>query len=66
MSRLVAIILGAFIGMVAGYFIGAFVACYWLLPESNLCGIVGVFVTAPLGLLAGLLAGWLISRPKSG
>ena len=66
MVQLVAILVAAFIGMIAGYFIGAFVACYWLWPESNLCGLVAVFVTAPTGLVGGGVAGWLVFRRKQG
>jgi hypothetical protein len=66
MMQVGAILVAAFIGMVAGYFVGAFVACYWLWPESNLCGLVGVFVTAPLGLVGGGVGGWLLFRRKNG
>jgi hypothetical protein len=62
--RLLAVIVGALLGVVAGYMIGVFVACSWLYPGSNLCGIVGVFITGPLGLVGGAVAGWLLSRPR--
>jgi hypothetical protein len=61
--RLFPTLAGAVIGTVAGYFIGVHVACDWLYPTSNLCGIYGVFLTAPIGLLSGALAGWVMSRP---
>jgi hypothetical protein len=61
--RLFALLVGAIVGLGVGYTVGAFVACYWLWPESNLCGLVGVFVGAPAGLIAGMVVGWLLSRP---
>ena len=62
--RLVATVVGGLLGFVAGYFIGVSVACDWLYPTSNLCGIYGVFLTGPIGLLIGAVGGWLISKPK--
>ena len=62
--RLVKILAAALIGMVVGYFIGVYVACDWLYPTSNLCGIYGVFVTAPIGLVIGAVSGWIKLRPK--
>lgn len=64
MKHLAAVV-GGLIGGVVGYFIGAYVSCDWLYPSSNLCGIVGVFVTGPLGLVGGAVAGWLLSRLKA-
>ena len=61
--RLLAASVGALVGVGAGYMIGAFVACSLLYPDSNLCGLVGVFITGPLGLVGGAVAGWLLSRP---
>ena len=65
MVRFFKILGGALIGMVVGYFIGVYVACDWLYPTSNLCGIYGVFVTAPIGLAGGAVAGWVKSRPQN-
>ncbi|MGH7930307.1 MAG: hypothetical protein ACREQV_21225 [Candidatus Binatia bacterium] len=62
--RLVATLAGALIGAVAGYFLGVHIACDWLYPASNLCGIYGVFITAPIGLASGAAAGWIMSRPQ--
>ena len=63
--RLLAAVVGGLIGGVVGYFIGVFVACDWLYPTSNLCGIYGVFATGPVGLVGGAIAGWMLSRPKA-
>jgi hypothetical protein len=34
------------------------VACSWLWPESNLCGLMAVFVTMPVGLIVGVAVAW--------
>ena len=65
--RLLAAVAGGLIGLVVGYFVGVHVACDWLYPTSNLCGIYGVFLTGPIGLVGGVVGGWLISgRRKAG
>ena len=51
------------IGTVVEYFIGVHVACDWLYPTSNLCGIYGVFISGPIGLACGAVEGWILSRP---
>jgi hypothetical protein len=61
----VRILLFAVIGLITGYYAGAFLACVVLWPEMNLCGLAGVFITGPLGLLAGILLGWHQSRAKA-
>ena len=60
--RSFAIILGGLVGMTLGYFAGVRVACDWLYPTSNLCGIYGVFYTGPAGLMVGAATGWLMTR----
>jgi hypothetical protein len=51
--------IGALLGSVVGYFVGVALGCYVLMPHSNLCGIVGVFITGPIGLVVGtLIAAW--------
>jgi len=60
--RIRPVLIGAAAGLVAGYFAGAFVSCTWLYPTSNLCGIVGVFYTAPAGLITGAGIGWILAR----
>lgn len=63
--RVITILAGALIGTVVGYFIGVYVTCDWLYPTSNLCGIYGVFVTAPIGLAIGAICSWVKSRPQN-
>jgi hypothetical protein len=63
---LVATVVSGLLGLVAGYFIGVSVACDWLYPRSNLCGIYGVFLTGPIGLLIGAVGGWLMYKPQTG
>jgi hypothetical protein len=64
--KLIAAIAGGLIGGVAGYFIGALVSCYGLFSASNLCGLVGVFATGPVGLIGGAIAGWRLVRARPG
>jgi hypothetical protein len=35
----------------------AWMACEWLYAGSNLCGLVGVFVTGPIGAVTGGIGG---------
>jgi hypothetical protein len=58
------IVVAGLIGGLVGYFIGVYIACDWLYPESNLCGIFGVFLTGPIGLVCGAVVGWRMSRAK--
>jgi len=58
------IFVGGLIGGIVGYFIGVYTACDWLYPESNLCGIYGVFLTGPIVLVCGAVVGWRMSRAK--
>ena len=55
-------VIGAAIGGGAGYMLGVFVACSVLIPEANTCGLFAVFITFPLGLLAGGAVGTHIAR----
>ena len=58
------IIGGAVAGCVFCYWVGAYVMCTWIWPESNLCGLPAVFIAAPIGLvLGGVIATWLTARP---
>ena len=67
--RVWAALAGAVIGLVVGYFVGVHIACDWLYPTSNLCGIYGVFLSGPIGLVAGAVLGWITAgrrEAKSG
>ena len=46
-----------------GYILGVEVAC-GVFDMGNLCGLVGIFITGPLGLIAGGVAGYLIVRRR--
>lgn len=66
MRLVIGMVVGAFVGMVACYFPAAYVACGWLWPESNLCGLPIVMTMAPLGLMIGAgVGGWLARRKHS-
>ena len=58
-------LLGAGVGLLIGYFAGAYVACTWLMPEGNLCGLPAVFVSAPLLAIVGALIGWRVGRRRT-
>ena len=65
MRRLFALIASGLIGGLIGYFVGVFAGCDWLYPNSNLCGIYGLLLTGPIGLIVGAAVGWRVSRrPK--
>jgi hypothetical protein len=57
-----AVVAGVVTGGPLGYLAGTYLACEVFYQGSNLCGLVGVFVTGPLGAVAGGIAGWLLSR----
>ena len=60
--RVFLVLLGGLLGFVVGYFVGVELACDWLIPTSNLCGIYGVFLTGPIGLVIGIACVWVMSR----
>jgi hypothetical protein len=64
MRALIAILIGAPVGGLLGYLLGVYLAC-GLFDLGNLCGLLGVFITGPLGVLGGGLAGWLLGRRTS-
>ena len=57
------IFLGFLLGGFAGYMLGVYTAC-GLFDAGNLCGLIAVFITGPLGALGGSIAGGLLSRPR--
>jgi hypothetical protein len=63
--KVIVILLGGFVCLVIGYFAGVYVACDWLYPTSNLCGIYGIFFTGPIGFVVGIVVTWLLSRRGS-
>jgi hypothetical protein len=60
--RVIAILFGALIGGIVGYFIGVDAGCDWLYRTSNLCGIYGLLLTGPIGLVVGAAGVWFLSR----
>lgn len=54
MKLFLIVVASAFFGGIAGYFVGVGYACSSP-NSSNLCGLLGVFITGPLGALAGLV-----------
>ena len=60
--RVFLVLLGGLFGFIVGYFAGVKLACDWLIPTSNLCGIYGVFLTGPIGLVIGIVCAWVMSR----
>jgi hypothetical protein len=64
MKRALLLMAWAFGGLVAGYFVGVFYACSGE-NASNLCGLLGVFITGPIGCIAGVILGWRIVRRRS-
>lgn len=63
--RYILIVLGyALAGLIAGYFAGVIPACSGE-NASNLCGLVGVFITGPIGGIVGLVIGLRKVRPRS-
>ena len=52
------------VGGFLGYILGVVVACEVFENGGNLCGLWGVFITGPLGSIAGGVAGWFIFRRR--
>ncbi len=63
MVKAMIIVWCALLGGFVGYEAGVFLAC-GLLRAGNLCGLLGVFVTGPIGLAAGAVAGVVAVRRK--
>jgi len=62
--RFVIVVIGVLTGGVVGYFVGAYAGCDWLYVGSNLCGIYGLLLTGPIGMVAGAAIAWRASRPS--
>jgi hypothetical protein len=52
LNRVFAVVVSGLIGGVFGYFVGVSIGCDWLYPSSNLCGIYGMLITGPIGLIS--------------
>ena len=63
MRMALGIVLGVLVGGFLGYMLGIFVACV-VFDGGNLCGLLGVFITGPIGSIAGGVAGGLLSRRR--
>lgn len=48
-------IIGALVGLIAGYYVIAYLSCTWFWPNSNLCGILGV----PAAFVGAIFGFWL-------
>jgi hypothetical protein len=57
------IIVGVLIGGFLGYMVGYYVACE-VLNAGNLCGLLGVFITGPIGAIVGGVGGVFVSRKR--
>jgi hypothetical protein len=70
LSKILAIVVGAFIGLVGFYYATAVPLCLVFLPDNNLCGLPSALFAAPIGALVGAVAGWIIARrmmsPRTG
>src|SRR5689334_14749269 len=51
--KMFAVIIGAVAGAFAASTILVYISCNWLWPTSNMCGIWGVLIGPPAGLLGG-------------
>jgi heme/copper-type cytochrome/quinol oxidase subunit 1 len=65
MKRLLFILAGVIVGYAVGAATGIFFACMVAAEASNLCGLVGIYITGPIGALIGIVAGFYFSRSKA-
>jgi hypothetical protein len=65
MKMALGILVGLLVGGIAGYMLGYYFACE-VFNAGNLCGLFGVFLTGPLGAVAGAFTGWRLFRGRSG
>ncbi len=61
MRMALGIIIGVLVGGFLGYMVGYYVACE-VFNGGNLCGLFGVFITGPVGAIAGGVGGALVCR----
>jgi hypothetical protein len=54
---------GFLLGGILGYYLGVLAACV-VFDAGNLCGLLAVFITGPLGALGGSIAGGLLLRSR--
>jgi len=59
--RIFLVLLGGLFGFIVADFVGVELACDWLIPTSNLCGIYGIFLTGPIGLVVGIACARVMS-----
>jgi hypothetical protein len=59
-----AVVAGLVLGGLLGYLAGAYLACEVFYGGSNLCGLVGVFISGPLGAVGGGVGGWFAARRR--
>lgn len=59
--KILGLLTGACVGVAAAYYPAAVVACDWLWPTANLCGLPVALFVAPAGLAFGAVAGWRIA-----
>jgi hypothetical protein len=58
-----AIVAGVVVGGLLGYMLGYYVACE-VFNGGNLCGLLGVFITGPIGAIAGGVGGAFVFRKR--
>jgi hypothetical protein len=63
MIMALSIVAGLLLGGFLGYMAGAFVACV-VFETGNLCGLIGVFITGPIGSIAGGVGAWSLARRR--
>jgi len=65
MKRVLFILAGVIVGDLVGAGTGIFFACMVPAEPGNLCGLLGIFITGPIGALIGIVAGFYFSRSKA-
>jgi hypothetical protein len=65
MRFVLGIVVGAYLGFAVFYLPAAYVACHWMWPGSNLCGMPALMFVAPVGVVIGAVVGVRLARPKN-